>query len=181
VGISQYVTISNNHCRLIALFPNLIASNRDGATNISSDAETPSLNPYAPPATVFDTPRFHQVPIRAGWLCRLILVQAFVIFMSLVVETYHHQSIVVSGPIFSLFGLAITILALRNRDRAAVAFGGSAIFFASLIVFLINFNSWTPTQGNGPITILLFVYAAFALPTSAWLAFAMTKSAGNYT
>ncbi|PHQ36631.1 hypothetical protein CEE69_04525 [Rhodopirellula bahusiensis] len=108
---------------------------------------------------------------------RLIVLQAIVIVTSLAVEAYRHETIIGSGPIFSLVGLVIAILALRNRDHAAMVFGGSAIAFASLIVFLINYNSWGPPQGNRPITILSFTYAAFALPVSAWLAFAGPKSA----
>ncbi|QDV43431.1 hypothetical protein Enr13x_32880 [Stieleria neptunia] len=144
-------------------------------------AEPPDLNPYAPPSTVSDTPLIDAAPIQAPWLRRFIAVQAIVIVASLAVEAYEHESIVGSGPIFSLVGLIIAMLAFRNRDHASMIFGGSAIAFASLIVFLINYNSWGPPQGDRPITILSFIYAAFALPYSAWFVSTRSKAAVNHS
>lgn len=143
-------------------------------------AESHDLNPYATPATVSDAPPIYGAPVRTLWLRRLVVLQAIVIVTSLAVEAYKHESIVGSGPIFSLVGLAIAVVAFRKRDHAAMIFGGSAIAFASLIVFLINYNSWGPPQGNRPITLLAFTYAAFALPISAWLSVVRAKSAGNH-
>ena len=100
------------------------------------------------------------------------------IVASLAVEAYEHESIIGSGPVLSLVGLAIAILAFRGRDHFAMVFGGSAIAFALLIVFLINYNSWSPSQGNQPITIMSFTYAACALPVSAWLVLARTQDGG---
>ncbi len=144
-------------------------------------APSPDLNPYATPATVSDTPVDYPAKVRPPWLRRLIVLQAIVIVTSLAVEAYEHKSIIGSGPIFSLVGLAIAIVAFRNRDRHAMAFGGSGIAFSSLIVFLINYNSWAPAQGDRPITLLSFTYAVFALPISGWLVFARFESAGNAT
>ncbi len=138
------------------------------------------LNPYATPATVSDAPLVDEVPVQTPWLRRVIVLQAIVILASLAVEAYQHESIVGSGPIFALVGLVIAVLAFRNRDRAAMVFGVSAIAFALLVVFLINYNSWGPPQGNRPITLLAFTYAAFALPISFWLAFARSKLAGSH-
>ena len=72
------------------------------------------------------------------------------------------------------------MLAFRIRDYASLIFGSSAFAFASLIVFLINYNSWGPPQGDRPITILSFIYAAFALPYSAWFVSTRPKSAENH-
>ncbi|WP_145169442.1 hypothetical protein [Rubripirellula lacrimiformis] len=107
---------------------------------------------------------------------RLVVLQAIVIVVSLVAEAYEHETIIGSGAIFSMVGLAIVVTAFRKRDHAAVMFGGSAIVFASFIVFLINFNAWTPAQGNYPITILSLTYAAFALPASVSLALKRRQS-----
>jgi hypothetical protein len=101
-----------------------------------------------------------------------VQVQAIVIVISLAFEAYIHESIVCSGPIFSLFGLVIAILAFRNGDHRAALFGCSAIVFTLLIVFLINYNSWGPPHGDLPITIMCLTYAAFALPVSRHLVFA---------
>lgn len=143
-------------------------------------AESDDLNPYAAPTTISDAAPICGEHVRTPWLRRFLMLQAIVIVTALAVEAYKHESIVGSGPIFSLVGLAIAIVAVRKRDYAAMIFGGSAIAFASLIVFLINYNSWGPPQGNRPITLLSFTYAAFALPISGWLAFARSNTVGNY-
>ncbi|MCO8122217.1 hypothetical protein NHH03_10745 [Stieleria sp. TO1_6] len=143
-------------------------------------AESHELNPYATPATVSDAPLIDGARLRSPWLRRFVVLQAIVIVTSLAVEAYQHESIVGSGPLFSLVGLAIAVIAFRKRDYVAVLFGGSAIVFASLIVFLINYNSWGPPQGDYPITLLSYTYAAFALPISYWLAFVRPRSAGNH-
>jgi hypothetical protein len=143
-----------------------------GAVVTTLTADSSHLNPYAAPATVADTPLELAVPLRTRWLRRLIVLQAFVIPISLAVEAYVHESIVGSGLVFSGVGLTIAITAFRHRDHVAALFGGSAIAFALLIVFLINYNAWGPPQGNQPITILSFMYAAWALPMSVWLVIA---------
>ncbi|WP_153559322.1 hypothetical protein [Roseimaritima sediminicola] len=42
----------------------------------------------------------------------------------------------------------------------------------AVVVFLINYNGWGPPEGNRPITLMAFTYAALLLPTAAWLVFA---------
>ncbi|MEL6109108.1 MAG: hypothetical protein AAFU85_24135 [Planctomycetota bacterium] len=140
---------------------------------------TPDFNPYAAPATVSEICVVARKPIRTPWLRRVILLQSVVIVTALFVEAIEHETIVGSGPVFALFGLIIAILAYRNRDRAALLFGLSAVAFASLIVFLINYNSWGPRQGNLPISILSYIYAVVALPISAWLVSARSRSRGD--
>ncbi|MFO1003238.1 MAG: hypothetical protein U0936_23130 [Planctomycetaceae bacterium] len=139
------------------------------------------FNPYAAPAVVPDPPVDLTAPVRMPWSHRLVVFQSFVIVISLAVEAYEHESIVGSGPIFSAVGLAIVICAVRQRDYTATLIGGSAIAFASLIVFLINYNSWGPPEGDQPITILSFAYAVCMLPMSAWFVFAKRKTAANKT
>ena len=142
-------------------------------------ADSSDFNPYAPPAAVLDSPLDLVQPVHTPWSHRLIVFQSVVIVVSLAVEAYEHESIIGSGPIFSAVGLAIVICAFRQRDYIATLFGGSAIAFALLIVFLINYNSWGPPEGNLPITILSWTYAACALPMSAWLVLAKRRTAAN--
>jgi len=100
-----------------------------------------------------------------------------VIVSSLAIEAYEHQSIVVSGLVFALVGLCISIVASRQHDTLAFVFGLSAIAFTGLIVFLINFNEWSPQQGDWPITILAFVYSLVALPLASLLIIRRSKVA----
>ena len=98
-----------------------------------------------------------------------------VILASLAVEAYEHESIVGSGPVFSLTGLCLAVVAYRQRDWAAVGLGASAVGFALVIVFLINYNGWGPAQGDRPITLLAFGYALVALPVAWQLLFVRTE------
>ena len=142
-------------------------------------ADSLDLSPYNAPRSVSDTPVVRRP--RTSTLLRFVIgLQSIVIVASLAIEAYHHASIIGSGPIFSIVGVVIAILALRSRDPASAVFGVSALFFSSLIVFLINYNSWGPPQGDRPITILSYVYAALALPSAIWLVLARSKSSGNH-
>ena len=132
---------------------------------------TTQSNPYQTPAEVSNEPSEIRGP-RSGksiWLQRLIAAQAFVIVGALILEAYEHETIVATGPVFFLVGLAITNLAAWRRDVGATIFGSSAVLLSLTIVFLINVNSWSPEQGDRPITFIIFVYACLALPEAAYL------------
>lgn len=126
-------------------------------------------NPYAPSAIISESPPREPRLGRSGWLRALLVLQGLVIIVSLAVEAYEHESIVGSGPVFSLVGLTIAVVAFRNQQPYAMAYGLSAAAFALLIVFLINYNHWGPPQGDRPITILAYCYASVALPVTWWL------------
>lgn len=129
-------------------------------------------NPYAPPDANGDSVGDFLVPVRSVGLRSLIVFQTFVILVSLGAEAWEHETIVFSGPVFFVTGLLILIVARRREDPIAAKYGGSAMTFALFIVFLINYNSWGPVEGDLPITVMSYVYAAVALPLSAWLVFA---------
>ncbi len=133
---------------------------------VSDDAE---VNPYAPPKSESKPSGLDRPPPGGARLRRLLVVQVVVIVGSLAVEWYEHESIVGSGPIFALVGLGIAVLAFRQRDPLGALFGLSAVAFAGLIVFLINYNRWGPPQGDRPITILAWSYSIVALPFACYL------------
>lgn len=91
-------------------------------------------------------------------------MQIAVMVIALGVEAIEHETIVGSGPVFSLVGLVITMVALKGGQGSAAAFGMSAIVLSAVIVFLINYNGWSPLQGDGPITMMIWIYAAIAIP-----------------
>lgn len=139
-------------------------------TGFNLGADSSRQDPYATPVSVSATQLMDEPKTRTPWLRRLIALQAVVIVLALALESYEHETIVGTGQILTLVGLLIAVVAQRNGDRAAMLFGSSAFMFALLIVFLINYNSWLPAQGDRPITILSFAYAAFAVPIAVWLA-----------
>ena len=99
-------------------------------------------NPYASPA-IASVARVPNHPFqRTVLLRRMLALQVVVILAALAVEAYKHESITFSGPVFSITGLCIVVIAYRQHDIAATYVGASAIAFTSLIVFLINFNGW---------------------------------------
>ncbi len=139
-------------------------------------AEPYDLNPYAAPVAVAETSVGIATPMRVPWSDRLIVLQSFVIVISIAVAAYEIESILFSGPIFSAIGLAIAFCGVYKRDHKATLFGSSAIAFALRIVFLINYYSWGPINGKQPILMLMSAYTACALPMSAWLVVANRRT-----
>lgn len=99
----------------------------------------------------------------------MIVAQVGVMLAALAIESHVHESIIYSGPIFAATGLCIAVMAYRQRDVYAVCFGVSAVGLTLLVVTLINFYGWGPSQGDLPITRLSLAYAAIAIPVAVWL------------
>lgn len=141
--------------------------------------ESIESNPYAPPQSMSEASIAHRRAAMPARLTRLLVVQAAVIVCSLALEAYRHESIVGTGSIFALVGLLIAIAAYRERNSLAFVYGCSAVAFTALIVFLINFYGWLPAQGDRPITMLAFGYAAFALAINCRLFLSRTPRDGK--
>lgn len=126
-------------------------------------------NPYSPPtsATALALPTWTQSPNR--WFRRSLIIHLVVMVGALTLETFEHQTIVVSGLVFSLCGFVIAVAAFRLGDWVGTVFGGSAVALSLWIVFLINFNGWGPAQGDRPITLMIWLYALIAIPVGCRL------------
>lgn len=119
----------------------------------------PYLAPKAEPAV--PRPKRHKTGLNTS-----LVVLLLTIIGGLALETWDHQSIVGSGPILFLTGVALLWFAVRGNHRTAIWLAASAIFLCVLVVFLINFNNWGPPEGDGPITLLAWTWSAVAVPTA---------------
>lgn len=124
------------------------------------------FNPYEPPATERSTSRVAVEPQNL-WLTSLCSLQILVMATALWLEAYEHETIVGSGPVFSVVGMAIAGIS-RRKDRHLEFFAGvSAPLLTAFIVFLININGWSPATGDKPITVIISLYSAVFMPILA--------------
>jgi len=118
-----------------------------------------------PPPAVSENVLIREGQVRNGSLIRLCCLQVVVIVVAFAFNAHEHESIVGSGPIFSLVGLAIAFVAFRNHALLEMAIGLSAPLLSLSVFFLIHYNQWSPTQSDRPNTIIITVYALVAVPT----------------
>ena len=133
-------------------------------------------NPYAPHVMLADRPFRERIVARNVWLSRLMILQSLVIILALVAQAYDIESILGSGPIFAVMGLLIGGIGFRTHNHPAAWYGISAVAFALLIVFLINFNEWGPAEAERPVTILSVGYGLVACPVTWWLVYGRTST-----
>ena len=122
------------------------------------------INPYTPPPAVSENVLIREGQVRNRWLIRLCSLQVVVIVVALGFNAHQHRSIVGSGPIFSLVGLAIAYVAYRSHALLEMVIGLSAPLLSLLICILINYYQWSPSQGERPNTLIMTAYALVAVP-----------------
>lgn len=84
--------------------------------------------------------------------------------VALALEAYEHETIVGSGPVFAGVGSIIAAISRRKNRELEFYAGISAPVLVAFVVFLINYNDWTPVTGNSLITIIMSLYASIAIP-----------------
>ena len=127
---------------------------------------SPDSNPDSSPGEATDTlPLTH----RSAVLRRLILLQAVILLAGLAIAAFEVQTIVVTGILALIFGSTISIFSWIHRDKHALWFGLSAVAFVALVSLIVNLNSWGPTQGAAPVTLMALAYGCVAIPVAIWL------------
>ena len=129
----------------------------------------PVNNPYRPPAAELNQAISVLVPTKGKWLKWLIALQFVVIVFAATFAAFDIESIVVSGPIFSLVGIVIAAFAARHRNRVACLYGISAVVFACFVFALIFFNDWSPRAASTPVLTLILIYGFAALAVTLFL------------
>ena len=122
------------------------------------------LNPFRAPR-VASAPDSVSMPWSVAIAAVLLLLT---IVIGLGVEAYEHETIIGSGPVLFLVGLALSIVAFRSGDILFSVIGVSAMLLCALVVFLINFFGWGPPQGDAPITMISWIYSAVVVPVIVW-------------
>ncbi len=131
--------------------------------------ETFNPNPYSPPTATPDRPLRLVATKRSLSLRRLCIFQCGIIVVALAAEVYDIETIMGSGPIFGIVGIGIMLVAYRERDFRAAAFGASAPMFATFIFSLIVVMDWGPAEADQPVQWLSFGFALLAVPAAGWM------------
>ncbi|MFO0976870.1 MAG: hypothetical protein U0996_10755 [Planctomycetaceae bacterium] len=76
------------------------------------------------------------------------------------------ESIVFSGPTYSVAGLIVAVVALSQRRRTLVLMGFSAPVLAVAIFLLIYFNRWNPSDAQFPVPLICTGYFIGILVTT---------------
>ena len=94
----------------------------------------------------------------------MCVIQALGIAIGVVVAAMEIESIIVSGPVLSLLGLAIALNWRRSRSLATLAYGLSPSLLSLLVFALINIMEWGPREATTPVMMLLLAYEILFVP-----------------
>ena len=100
----------------------------------------------------------------AGIFASLCIALLLGIAGSAIAATMDIESIVATGPIFSIVGLAAAVGCLVSRSPANLFFGLSTPAFSLCIFFWIFLKSWSPQQASVPISSVILCYELFVVP-----------------
>ncbi len=121
-------------------------------------------NPYAPPSDAIENTPLPQPRLRSPWLFCLCCLQLVVLAAGIGLEAYQHESIMYSGPVYLLVGLATALLARRKQQQLEMIIGTSAILLVSIVFLLIVINEWSPQESDFPNTIIILAYTVITAP-----------------
>ncbi|MAI72307.1 MAG: hypothetical protein CMM01_15540 [Rhodopirellula sp.] len=128
-----------------------------------------SENPYAPPGTESDLP-IRELRTEGVWLRRVLSLQLLVVFVGLVAAfLINTETIVASGVVLGVVGLALSLLSWRCEDLGFVAYGLAGPMFSLFVFLLIFFNDWSPWEARMPVLTLGIVYLICLLLGAVWL------------
>lgn len=107
-------------------------------------------------------------PFFSGIFTFLCIALLLGIAGSTIAATVEIETIVGTGPIFSLVGLATALGILTSRSPANLLFGLSTPIFSLFIFFWIFSNRWSPQQATVPVSTIILVYEGLAVPLGLW-------------
>jgi serine/threonine protein kinase len=94
-----------------------------------------------------------------------ILVQLFTTIAAVVATIITVETILLSGTVLFLIGVATTVFGILGKLIRGMFFGLSAIVIPLLCLALITINNWGLREAQEPISILIFYYGVLlALP-----------------
>jgi len=96
-----------------------------------------------------------------GILC---LVQLWGTAVAVALAAHEIESIVVTGPVFTLLGLVVVTLGAIDGRGTAVLYGLSAGLISLFVFLLINGKGWGPGPAAFPVTLILLGYELAIVP-----------------
>lgn len=96
----------------------------------------------------------------------LLRGSAIVLVLAVLAELVTAESIVVTGPLLGLVGLALVVVGCVVRYFHAAYLGAAHLLLCAVVLFLININNWGPRTAYGPLALIGSVYLLLALPAT---------------
>ncbi|MCA9061775.1 MAG: hypothetical protein KDA96_01870 [Planctomycetaceae bacterium] len=133
------------------------------------------LNPYRAPSTLsFDVAEYP----RHGWrlVFRIVFsLQLITIVLGTVACLIDVESVVVTGPILTFFGIIVVIVAIRIRLLMGTIYGASGPLISLFVLGVIVLFGLRPAQAQVPVSVIAMVYAMASIPSGIIL-FTRSKS-----
>jgi len=94
----------------------------------------------------------------------LYVLQLLGVCGSVVAAAIEIESIMASGPIFSILGFVVAFGWFASRSISTVIFGLSAGLISLFLFLLINILDWGPSDAAFPVTLMLLGFETVILP-----------------
>ncbi|MGI9474612.1 MAG: hypothetical protein ACR2NZ_23960 [Rubripirellula sp.] len=93
------------------------------------------------------------------------MLQILVILVGGPLSFWFIESILGSGPVLALVGIAMAILGYREGNSSWLILGVASVGFAAFIFGLINANSWGPPEAAKPVRQMIVAFSVIMLPS----------------
>jgi hypothetical protein len=97
-------------------------------------------------------------------IAALLLVHLLGIGGSVIAATVQIESIVGTGPAFSVLGLIVAECGRRCRLRGMFWVGSSTLVLSLIVFGLIYLANWSPDEASIPVSVMLLAYEAVTVP-----------------
>ena len=117
-------------------------------------------NPYRAPEVPFEVLRESVLRGAYFWIRSFIILQMLVAVVGTAAAFVDVETIVITGPILSIFGIFGTIACVRKRYNFGVWIGASGPAICLAIFLIIQLFNWGPTEAQEPVPLIGAVYMA---------------------
>jgi hypothetical protein len=117
-------------------------------------------NPYRAPDVPFDVVRESAPRGAYFWVRSFIMMQMLIAVMGTAAAFVDVHTIVATGPILSIFGIAGAIACVRKRYNFGVWIGASGPAICLAIFLIIQLFNWGPSEAQEPVPPIGAFYMA---------------------
>ena len=117
-------------------------------------------NPYRAPEVPFEVVREHAPRGAYFWVRSFIIMQMLVAVVGTAAAFVDVETIVITGPILSIFGVFGIIACARKRYNFGVWIGASGPAICLAIFLIIQLFSWGPSEAQEPVPPIGAFYMA---------------------